>query len=83
MQRQRSQSLVFEDFLAETAELLAVGWGARGRRRTLLAVATRHVVDFQTWRSLTADSRIAQSDVIELATGLVEVAAGSRSRSNP
>jgi AcrR family transcriptional regulator len=41
-------------YLSETAEILAVGWRARGRRRRLLDAALGHVLAFETWRSLTS-----------------------------
>ena len=64
-----------QEYLDEAAETLATGWDARGRRRSLLAAATRHVVDFRAWRSLTQGDRITRAEAIELATGLVECAA--------
>jgi len=62
------------DFLSEAAEILAVGWRARGRRRHLLDAALGHVLGFETWRSLTAPGDVTRADAVELATGLVEVA---------
>ena len=56
-----------EDYLAEAAEILAADWPASGRRRHVLAAALRHAVDFQTWRSLTADNRITRSEAVEPA----------------
>jgi AcrR family transcriptional regulator len=68
-----------QEYLNNVAETLARGWSARGRRRQLLAAATRHAIDFRSWRSLTAEGRITRAEAIELAIGLVEVAAGARS----
>ena len=68
------------EYLAQAVEILAKGWGARGRRRQLLATATRHAVDFQTWRSLTADSEITRAEAVTLIAALVEVAATPRRR---
>jgi AcrR family transcriptional regulator len=67
-----------EEFLSEVAGTLAKGWSVRARRRRLLAAATRHAVDFRSWRSFTAESRITRAEAIELAVGLLEVAAGVR-----
>lgn len=64
-----------QEYLDKAAEILATGWGARGRRRRLLAAATRHAVDFQAWRSLTQNSRLTRAETIELVTGFVETAA--------
>jgi len=69
-----------QGFLAEAAEILAAGWPARGRRRHVLAAAVRHAVDFQTWRSLAANNRIARTEAVELVTALVEAAAAPRRR---
>ena len=68
------------NYLAEAVEILATGWRARGRRRRLLAAALRHAIDFQVWRSLTADNRIARTEAVELVTALVEAAAAPRHR---
>jgi len=82
----------FRTFMAEAASALEAGWSSRGRRRPLLRAALRHVLDFQSWRSVTADGSITRADAVELATALVEAAverrairvraAASRSRSS-
>ena len=64
-----------QDFLAAGAATLATGWNSRGRRRHLVRAALRHVLDFHTWRSLTADERLTRADAVELATALVQAAA--------
>jgi AcrR family transcriptional regulator len=64
-------------YLAEAVEILAVGWRARGRRRRVLAVALRHALDFQVWRSLAADARISRAEVVELVGALVDAAAAA------
>ncbi len=69
-----------QGFLADAAEVLAVGWRARGRRRSVLAASLRHALDFQTWRSLTAGGVIGRSEAIELVSALVEAAAAPRRR---
>lgn len=58
-------------YLSEAVEILAAGWPARGRRRTLLDAALHHAIAFQTWRSLTASDRLTRAEAIELATALV------------
>jgi hypothetical protein len=58
-------------YLAEAAEILAVGWPTRGRRRLVLEAALHHAIDFQTWRSLTTDGRITRAEAVELAVALV------------
>jgi len=67
-----------QDYQAEAVVVLAAGRSARGRRRRVLAAALHHVVDFATWRSLTADARITRRDAITLATGLVDAACAPR-----
>lgn len=62
------------EFLGEAAEILASGWG-RQRAKRHLDAAARHVVEFYTWRSLTAEGRLTRSEAIELAMGFVEAAA--------
>jgi AcrR family transcriptional regulator len=63
------------DYLSEAAEVLVVGWRARGRRRHLLEAALGHVVGFETWRSLIGGGGVTRADAVELAAGLVEAAA--------
>ena len=63
-------------FLDDVARLLATGWGARGGRRAVLVAAARHTIDFQTWRSLARDGKIRRAAVVDLASAMVERAAG-------
>ncbi len=65
----------FQLYLAQAIETLAVGWGARGRRRRLLTAALRHALDFSAWRSLAIDNELSRPEAVQLATGLVEAAA--------
>jgi AcrR family transcriptional regulator len=60
----------FRGFLDGAAGTLADGWPARDR--AVLLAATRHAVDFHTWRSL---SGIPRADAIELASAMVHRAA--------
>jgi AcrR family transcriptional regulator len=62
-------------FLAETAEILTAGWGARGQRRRVLEASLAHAIDFHTWRSLTASGAITRTEAVDLVTALVEAAA--------
>lgn len=66
------------NYLAEAADTLATGWGARGRRRRLLTAATLHAIDFQTWRSLAAGDAVTRSEAVTLISALVEAAATPR-----
>jgi AcrR family transcriptional regulator len=58
-------------FLAEAERTLVAPWG-RGR---LSAAAVRHVVDFQTWRSLTGDGGLSRAQAVRLARAMVTGAA--------
>ena len=67
-----------QEYLAETAALLADGWGVRGRRRgRMLAAAVAHGVDFGTWQSLARDNHLSRTEAVQLVTALIEAAAGS------
>jgi AcrR family transcriptional regulator len=65
---------------AEAVEVLTAGWPTRSRKQRILPAALHHAIDFQTWRSLTADNRVARAEAIELVTALVEAAATPRRR---
>lgn len=69
-----------QEYLAEAAEVLAVGRSARGRRREILVAALRHALEFHTWQSLVAAGRINRAEGVELISALVEAAAPSRHR---
>jgi AcrR family transcriptional regulator len=69
-----------QDYLGGAAKILAAGWPTVGRRRRVLSAALRHVTDFQTWRSLTADDRLTRTEAVQLATALVEAAAAPQRR---
>jgi AcrR family transcriptional regulator len=61
-------------YLEEAAEVLIADRRIRGKRRELLRGALRHVLDFSTWRSLSAND-IGRPDAAKLSTALVEAAA--------
>ena len=63
-------------YLDEAARALATGWGVRGGRRAVLLAAVRHVVDFQTWRSLVRDGDVSRAAAVELTSAMVTQAAG-------
>ncbi|PWU17974.1 MAG: TetR/AcrR family transcriptional regulator [Candidatus Rokuibacteriota bacterium] len=69
-----------QDYLAEAAEILAIGWPTRGHRRRVLAAALRHATAFQTWRSLTVNDRITRTEAVQLASALVQTAATPQRR---
>ena len=65
-------------YLTESAVILAAGRRARGRRARLLDAALRHVLAFETWRSLAEEGGLTRQEAVELARGLVEAAAAPR-----
>ena len=67
----------FRAYLDDAARALAAGWGARGGRRAMLLAATRHAVDFHTWRSLARDGGVSRAGVVELTSAMVSRAAGA------
>ena len=54
----------------QAANVLAAGWGARGRRRKLLRAAITLALSFDTWRTLTRDQRLDEDQAVELATAI-------------
>lgn len=52
-------------------DVLAVGWGRRGRRRRLLLAAVEHALDLKTWHSLVRERGLDDADAVDLLTGLV------------
>ena len=69
----------FRAYLDGAARVLAGGWRVRGRRRATIVAATRHAVDFHTWRSLARDGGVRRAGVVELASAMVSRAAVARS----
>jgi AcrR family transcriptional regulator len=58
-------------YLAEAADILAVGRPLRGRRRRTLEGALRHALAFSTWRSLSTNG-VARAEAVTLVTALVD-----------
>lgn len=56
-------------------DVLATGWGVRGRRRRLVLAALGHATAFTTWASL-AERGLAEGEAVEVMRGLVASAAG-------
>ena len=59
------------DYFASVTDLLASGWGARGRRRKLLVAAVGHAIDFRTWHSLARGQALDDEQAVELMVRLV------------
>lgn len=65
----------WEGYAAAAQEILARGFGARGRRRTLLLAVLGHSLDFHTWASLARrglDDETAATLMARLAQAGVE-----------
>ena len=58
-------------YMEAVVEILAAGWGARGRRRELLRGAIGHVLEFETWRSLVRRQGLNSEQAVEVAVGAV------------
>jgi AcrR family transcriptional regulator len=65
-------------YLLELRELLAQGWGVRGRRRARLCAALGHALEFQTWQSLARRQGLDDEDAAELMVALAQYAAAGR-----
>ena len=63
-------------YMAAVHELLMRGFGARGRRRTLLAAAIGHALDFSTWRSLERGQGLDPDAAVELMVRAARAASG-------
>jgi hypothetical protein len=56
----------FRDQLDRAARVLAEGWDG-----PMLFAATRHAVDFLTWRSLARDGGVPRAGAVELVSAMV------------
>jgi AcrR family transcriptional regulator len=56
-------------------DVLAVGWGVRGRRRELLLAAIAHALDFGTWQSLVRQQGLDDEGAIEVMVEMVRCVA--------
>jgi AcrR family transcriptional regulator len=61
----------FREYLSAARETLIRGRAARGRRRDELRAAIGHALAFTTWRSLTREQDLDDSQAAELMRGLV------------
>ena len=56
--------------------VLAVGFGARGRRAVRLRAALAHALRLSTWQSLCADGGLTDAEAAETMVGAVLAAVG-------
>lgn len=61
-------------------DVLAVGWGVRGKRRQLLLAAIGHALDFETWRSLVRRQGLDDRGAIEVMARAVRCVARPNAR---
>ena len=61
----------FREYLSAARETLVRGHAARGRRRDELRAAVGHALAFTTWRSLTREQGLDDSQAVELLRELV------------
>ena len=66
----------FREYLSAAGDTLARGRAARGRRRDELRAAIGHALSFTTWRSLTREQGLDDSQAGELMRELVTGVAG-------
>jgi AcrR family transcriptional regulator len=59
---------------AEMRDVLAAGWGRRGKRRRLLLAALEHALDLTTWHSLVRERKLSDREAVDLVVGLVRSA---------
>jgi AcrR family transcriptional regulator len=59
------------EYMRTVVEVLAAGWGVRGRRRELVTATIAHAIDFWTWRSLEQRQALPPARAEELAAALV------------
>ncbi|MDQ4126977.1 MAG: TetR/AcrR family transcriptional regulator [Actinomycetota bacterium] len=65
----------YGEYLAAVRDVLAAGWGARGKRRGLLLAGIGHTLDFATWRSLVRGQGLDDGRAVELMVSLVRCSA--------
>jgi AcrR family transcriptional regulator len=66
----------YHGYIAAAGDLLMRGRSARGRRRTEARAAIGHALAYTTWRSLTREQGLEDSQAVALMCGLVAGAAG-------
>jgi len=62
----------YHDHWRRAADVLASGWGVRGRRRALLRAGIGLAIGFDAWRALTRDQGLSDADAVELMLRLAE-----------
>ena len=65
----------YDQYLAAVRDVLAAGWGVRGRRRVLLLAAVGHALDFAAWRSLARGQGLDDGRAVEVMVRMVRCVA--------
>ena len=65
----------YDQYLAAVRDVLAAGWGVRGRRRVLLLAAVGHALDFAAWRSLARGQGLDDGRSVEVMVRMVRCVA--------
>jgi AcrR family transcriptional regulator len=73
----------FYGYLRAIQDILMAGRGLRGRAARRTRAAIGHALAFPTWRSLTRDQELADSDAVALMCALVEGSAAARAGAPP
>ena len=60
----------YHEHWQRAADVLSAGWGARGRRRTMLRAAIALALGFDTWRTLVRDHGLDDEAALEVALRL-------------
>jgi AcrR family transcriptional regulator len=60
----------YHRYWAHAADILTVGWGLRGRRKTLMRAAIALALSFETWRTLVRDHKLSDDQALDVALRL-------------
>ncbi len=60
----------YHDHWQRAADVLAVGWGLRGRRKRMLQAGIALALSFECWRTLACDQGLGDNQAVELMTRL-------------
>ena len=60
----------YHEHWEKATDVLAAGWGARGRRRTMLRAGIALALSFDTWRTLVLERQLDTEQALEVALRL-------------
>jgi hypothetical protein len=67
-------------YLETVREVLAVGWGVRGKRRERLIAALGHALELQSWISLTERQELDDEQAVDFMIRMVQCATHDQHR---